>query len=186
MWKKVAIGVGAFVGALVVVLLIAILTRPSTYRVERSVTVGASPEAVYAQVTDFKKWAVWSPWGKLDPKMKTTFEGTPGAVGSVYTWNGNDDVGSGKMTIAALDPNKRVDIKLEFYKPFASTAGNGFLIVPAGKETKVTWFMDGNNDFMGKAFSLFMDMDKMIGADFEKGLGDMKKIVEATPSAAAM
>lgn len=178
MWKKIGIGAAA----LIVVLLLVIATRPSTYRVERSATIGAAPEAVYAQVSDFKKWEAWSPWGKLDPSMKTAYEGTQGTVGAVYAWTGNDQVGAGKMTVTAVDPNKRIDIKLEFIKPFASTAANGFVLAPAGKDTKVTWFMEGTNDFMGKAFTLFMDMDAMIGKDFEKGLADMKKVVEAAPA----
>lgn len=179
-WKKIGIGAAA----LVVVLLIVIATRPSTYHVERSATISAPPETVFAQVADFKKWDAWSPWSKLDPNMKTTFDGTQGTVGATYAWTGNDDVGEGKMTLTAVDPNKRVDIKLEFIKPFASTAQNGFKFEPAGKDTKVTWFMDGTNDFMGKAMCLVMDMDQMIGKDFEKGLADMKKVAEAAPAQA--
>ncbi len=178
MWKK--IGLGAL--AAIVVLLIVISTRPATYEVKRSTTISSGPEAVYAQVADFKNWKAWSPWDKLDPNQKTTYEGTQGTVGAGYTWNGNDDVGSGRMTVTAVDPNKRIDIKLEFIKPFESTAANGFLLEPAGKDTKVTWFMNGDNTFMGKAMSLFMNMDQMIGKDFEKGLADMKKVVESAPA----
>ncbi len=181
MWKKIGIGAAA----LIVVLLLVIVTRPSTYHVERSATISATPEVVYGHVSDFNKWGAWSPWSKLDPKMKITYGGTQGSVGATYAWVGNDDVGSGKMTMTGLDPSKRIDIKLEFFKPFESLAKNGFTFESAGKETKVTWFMDGTNDFMGKAFSLFMNMDKMIGADFEKGLADMKKVAEAAPTPAA-
>lgn len=169
--------------AAIVVLLIVISTRPSTYKVERVTTIAAAPEAVYAQVADFKNWRAWSPWDKLDPNMKTTYEGTPGTVGAGYSWTSeNDNVGSGRMTVTAVDPNKRIDIKLEFIKPFESTAANGFLLETAGKDTKVTWFMNGDNTFMGKAMSLFMNMDEMIGKDFEKGLADMKKAVESAPA----
>lgn len=181
MWKKVGIGVAALIG----VLLIVIATRPSTYHVERSITMSAPAEVVYAQVADFHKWEPWSPWAKLDPSMKVTYEGTQGAVGASYAWTGNDDVGAGKMTILAVEPNKRVDIDLQFIKPFESLAKNGFVFESAGKETKVTWHMDGTNNFMSKAMSLFMDMDKMIGNDFEKGLAAMKKVAEAAPAAPA-
>ena len=180
-WKKVGIGAAA----LIVVLLIVIVTRPDTYHVERSATISATPEVVYAQVSDFHKWNAWSPWDKLDPKMKTTFEGTQGTVGASYAWVGNDDVGEGKMTLTTVDPNKRIEINLQFIKPFESSAKNGFSFESAGKETKVTWFMDGTNNFMSKAMCLVMDMDKMIGKDFEKGLADLKKVAESAPAPAA-
>jgi len=181
--KKWAIRVGIGLAAVIVVLLILIATRPSTYRVERHATVAAPVDVVFAKVKDFRTWEAWSPWAKLDPQMKTKVDGTPGEVGSVYTWEGNDDVGSGRMTIAAIKPNERVDIKLEFLKPFESKADNGFTVEPAGKDTKITWFMAGENSFMGKAFSLVMDMDAMIGKDFENGLGSLKKVAEEAAKA---
>lgn len=180
-WKKIGIGAAAFI----VLLLIVIVTRPDTYHVERSATISAAPEVVYAQVADFRKWEPWSPWAKLDPKMKTTFEGTAGTVGSTYAWDGNDDVGAGKMTVLAIDPNKRVDMELHFIRPFEDTAKNGFTFEGTGKETKVTWYMDGKNNFMSKAMCLVMDMDKMIGKDFEKGLAAMKTVAESAPAPAA-
>jgi uncharacterized protein YndB with AHSA1/START domain len=180
-WKKIGIGAAA----LVVVLLIVIVTRPDTYHVERSTTISAPPEAIYAQAADFRKWNAWSPWDKLDPNMKRTFEGTQGTVGAGYGWVGNDDVGAGKMTITGIEPNKSIKIDLQFIKPFESLAKNAFAFESTGKETKVTWSMDGTNNFMSKAMCLFMDMHQMIGKDFEKGLADMKKIVEAAPVPAA-
>jgi uncharacterized protein YndB with AHSA1/START domain len=179
--KKVGIGIAAFIG----VLLIVVVTRPDTYHVERSTTISAPPSVVYAHVADFHKWDAWSPWAKLDPSMKVTYEGTQGTVGASYAWNGNDEVGSGKMTISAIEPNKRIAIDLQFLKPFESLAKNGFTFESTGKDTKVVWSMDGNNDFMSKFMSLFMSMEKMIGNDFEKGLADMKKVVEAAPAPAA-
>jgi len=181
--KKVAIRVGLGLVAVIVVLLIVIATRPSTYRVERHATIAAPADVVFARVKDFRTWNAWSPWSKLDPNMKTKFDGTPGEVGAVYAWEGNDEVGSGRMTITAIKPNERVDIKLEFLKPWESQAENGFTVEPAGKDTKITWFMAGKNDFMGKAFSLFVDMDAMIGKDFESGLAALKKGVEDAATA---
>jgi len=181
MWKK--IGIGAV--ALIVVLLIAISTRPDTYHVERSTTISAPPAVVYAQIADFHKWESWSPWDKMDPQMKRTYEGTQGTVGATYAWVGNDKVGAGKMTVAAIDPNKRLEIKLQFIKPFEDTAKNGFSLESAGNGTKVTWFMDGAHNFLSKAMCLVMDMDKRIGSDFEKGLADMKKVAETAPAPAA-
>jgi hypothetical protein len=183
MLKKTSVRVALGVVATLVVLLIVIATRPATYAVERSATVEAPVDVVFAQVKDFRKWEAWSPWAKRDPAMKTKFEGTQGEVGAVYSWEGNDETGSGRMTILALKPDERVDFKLEFIKPFESTANNGFKVEPAGTGTKITWFMSGDNTFMGKAFSLVMDMDAMIGKDFEQGLGDIKKIAEETAKA---
>ena len=183
MLKKTSVRVALGVAAALVVLLIVIATRPSTYKVERSATVAAPVDVVFAQVKDFRKWSAWSPWAKRDPQMKTKFEGNQGEVGAMYSWEGNDDTGSGKMTITALKPDERVDFKLEFFKPFESTANNGFTVEPDGAGTKITWFMGGDNTFMGKAFSLVMDMDAMIGKDFEQGLGDIKKIAEEAAKA---
>lgn len=181
MWKKIVGGLAA----LIVVFLIVVATRPDTYHVERSSTISAAPEAVYAYVADFRKWEAWSPWEKIDLKMKKTYEGTQGSVGASYAWEGNDEVGAGKMTVLTAEAGKRFEVDLHFIKPFESSAKNGFAFNSTGKETKVTWFMDGKNDFMGKAMCMFMDMDKMIGKDFEKGLADLKKVSESAPAPAA-
>lgn len=156
-----------------------VLMQPSDYSVTRSATMSAPAAATFEQVNDFHKWDAWSPWAKLDPAMKTTFDGPPAGVGSTYSWIGNGDVGEGKMTITESRPNEHVRIKLEFIKPFASTCDTVFTFKPDGDQTAVTWTMSGHNEFIGKAFCLFMNMDKMIGSDFEKGLADMKKTVEA-------
>src|SRR5205085_450764 len=135
--------------------------------------IAAPPAVVQAQIADFHRWDAWSPWAKLDPAMKTTFEGTPGAVGSSYAWTGNDKVGEGRMTLTGVDPGV-VTIKLDFVKPFASTSTSTFQLVPRTSGTEVTWAMEGRNNFVAKAFTMVMDMDKMIGGDFEKGLAQMK------------
>jgi hypothetical protein len=183
MGKAQKIGIG--IAAVIVVFLIVVVTRPSTYHVERSKVISAPATVVYGHIADFRKWESWSPWEKLDPQMKKTYEGTPGTVGSAYSWDGKGDAGAGTMTVKMVDPNKRLDIKLEFVKPFESVAKTGFILETAGNQTKVSWFIDGDNDFMGKIMSLFMDMDKMIGKDFEKGLDEMKKISESAPAPAA-
>jgi uncharacterized protein YndB with AHSA1/START domain len=166
--------------AVVVILVVAVagiggaaLRQPDTYRVERSVSMAVPPEAAYQQVADFHAWDRWSPWAKLDPAMKTEFGGAAGQPGSTYAWIGNDKVGEGRMTITEVVPPSRVAIKLEFIKPFASVADTTFTFAPSGGGTKVTWAMGGKNDFMGKVMCVFMDMDKMIGKDFEKGLAQL-------------
>jgi uncharacterized protein YndB with AHSA1/START domain len=181
MLKKVLIGVAAVVVLFVVI----VATRPATFHVERSTMVSAPPEAVFAQVNDFHAWPNWSPWEKMDPGLKRTYAGAPSGQGSVYEWAGNDKVGEGRMTIEKSDKPSLVSIKLEFLKPFAATNTATFAFTPAAEGTKVTWAMDGSNNFMSKAFQLFMDMDQMIGKDFEQGLASMKTVAEAAAKASA-
>ncbi|MBI5070031.1 MAG: SRPBCC family protein [Deltaproteobacteria bacterium] len=180
MLKKVLLVVAAIVAVLVAV----IATRPAGYQVERSATVAAPPEVVYAQVADFGRWAQWSPWAKLDPGMKTTLTGAPGSVGHGYAWVGNDKVGEGRMTITEAAPGSRVAIKLEFLKPMEAVSPTTFTFAPDGAGTRVSWKMVGTNNFMGKAMSLFMDFEKMIGGDFEKGLSQLRAAAEAEARAA--
>ncbi len=117
--------------------------------------------------------------------MKTTYGGPVAAAGSSYAWSGNDKVGEGRMTIVEAKPGERVRIRLEFIKPFASTSSTEFEFAPKGGGTQTTWTMVGHNEFVGKAFSVFMNMDKMIGNDFEKGLSQLKAVAEAAAPAAA-
>jgi uncharacterized protein YndB with AHSA1/START domain len=175
----------AVVVVIVLVLLAVISSRPATYHIERSTTIPAAPEAVYAHLADFHQWDAWSPWAKIDPQMKTTYSGASSGTGSVYEWTGNDKVGQGRMTILDAQPSSKVAIKLEFIKPFASTCSTAFALAPEAGGTRVTWTMDGNNNFMGKAFSLFMNMDKSIGGDFARGLQQLGAAVAASPSTPA-
>ena len=141
--------------------------------------MAAPPAEVFAHVNDFHKWADWSPWEKLDPAMKKTFSGAASGPGSVYEWTGNDQVGTGRMTLTDSTPSDLIRIKLEFLKPFEATNNTEFIFKPEGAGTKVTWNMAGNNNFMAKAAGLFMNMEKMVGGDFEKGLAQLKTTVEA-------
>jgi len=166
--------------AVIVVGLAAIVAlQPSDYRVTRSTTIAAPAPAVFQQVNDFRKWQAWNPWGKIDPAMKQTYEGAPAGTGAIYAWAGNDEVGEGRMTIVESRPNELVRIKLPFLKPFAATATTDFTFKPEGNQTAVTWSMAGEKNFTAKAVHLFMDMDKMIGGQFEKGLADMKAAAES-------
>jgi hypothetical protein len=174
MLKKILIGVGAVLA----LLLIAISLQPATFHIERSLTMAAPPEAVRAQVNDFHAWNGWSPWEKLDPALQRSFDGAPSGVGAKYAWVGNKEVGEGRMTIEQSDPSKVV-IKLEFLKPFTATNTTTFTFAASAEGTKTTWAMDGNNNFISKAFHLVMDPDKMVGRDFERGLAAMKSAAEA-------
>jgi uncharacterized protein YndB with AHSA1/START domain len=166
---------------IVVVFVVIVALQPAEFRVVRSTTISAPPQAVFAQVNDFHKWEAWNPWGKIDPAMKQTYEGVPAGVGAIYAWTGNNEVGEGRMTITESRPSDLVRVKLEFFKPFAATNTAEFTFKPEGNQTAVTWSMFGQNNFMAKAIHLFMNMDKMIGGQFEKGLASMKSVVEAAP-----
>jgi hypothetical protein len=168
--------------ALIVVVLVAVVARrPSEFRIERTTVIAAPASAVFAQVNDFHRWGAWNPWGKLDPDMKQTYEGARSGVGAAYTWTGNRHVGEGRMTITESRPNELIRVRLEFLKPFANTATAEFTLRPQGSDTAVTWSMTGTNNFMAKAFHLVMNMDRMIGGQFDKGLADMKAAVESSP-----
>ena len=177
MIKKILIGLAV----ILVILVLVIALQPATYQVERSANIAAPAAAVFAQVNDFHKWNAWSPWAKIDPAMKQTFAGAPAGTGAVYTWAGNKAVGAGRMEITESQPSNLIKIKLEFLEPFAATSTTEFTFTPQGNQTAVKWKMSGENNFMAKAFSFFMNMDKMIGGDFEKGLAQMKAAAEAAP-----
>jgi uncharacterized protein YndB with AHSA1/START domain len=176
-FKKILIGVAVIVAVFVGVVAI----QPSEFRIARTATISAPAAVVFAQVNDFHKWEAWSPWEKLDPTMKKTFEGAAAGSGAIYSWAGNSEVGEGRMAITESRPNELIGIKLEFLKPFAATNTTEFAFKPEGDQTAVTWSMFGKNNFMSKAFGLFMNMDKMIGADFETGLAQLKMVAEAAP-----
>jgi uncharacterized protein YndB with AHSA1/START domain len=179
MIKKIILGI--VIGLLLLVggFAVVVAMQPAHYRVTRSGTIAAPPEAVFSQINDFHKWEAWSPWAKLDPDIKETFEGPSSGTGAKFSWTGNDKVGEGRMTILESEPNKLIKINLEFIRPFESKCLTIFTFTPKGDQTEVTWTMEGENNFVGKAFCLFMDMDKMVGGDFEKGLASMKSTVEA-------
>ena len=176
MLKKILIAVAV----IVVVLAVIVVLQPSEFRVARSATISAPAPTVFAQVNDFHKWQAWNPWGKIDPAMKQTYEGAPAGTGAIYTWAGNNEVGEGRMTIIESRPSELIRVKLEFFKPFAATNTAEFTFKPEANQTAVTWSMFGDKNFMAKAIHLFMHMDKMIGGQFEKGLAEMKSVVEGS------
>lgn len=163
---------------IVVLFVIVVALQPANFSVTRSATINAPPGIVFDQVNDFHKWAAWSPWEKLDPAMKKTFGGPALGEGATYAWEGNDQVGQGRMTISEAKSPLHVGIKLEFMKPFAATNPTTFDFAAAGATTTVTWTMRGENNFVGKAMCLFVNMDKMVGGDFERGLAAMKSVSE--------
>lgn len=177
--KKVVLALLVVLLVGIVGLLVAASLQPAEYRVERSVVIDAPPSEVYAVITDFTRYGEWSPWEKLDPALKKTVTGKPGEVGSRYVWEGNDQVGQGSMTVTGAVPDERVDIKLEFLKPFEATSTTSWVLVPEGDSTRMTWAMEGRNEgVVAKLFAMLMDMEQMIGKDFEQGLANLKRVCE--------
>jgi hypothetical protein len=176
LWKILIALVVIVVGLVAVIAL-----QPARYRVSRSTTIAAPAPVVFAQVNDFHRWTAWSPWEKIDPAMKRTYEGPPAGVGASYTWVGSGEVGEGRMTIVESRPSDLIQVKLEFVKPFAGTSVAEFTFKPEGDRTLVTWSMTGDKNFIAKAIHLVMSMDRMIGDQFEKGLAAMKTVAEAAP-----
>lgn len=171
--------------AIAIVLFIGyVATRPSQVRVARSASVNAPAAVIYRQVADFHRWEAWSPWEKLDPAMKKTYSGPESGTGASYAWAGNSKVGEGKMAILDAEPGRRVEIRLEFIRPFASLSQTEFSFAPKGEATEVTWAMAGDSNFVAKVFGVFMNMDKAIGGDFERGLASLKAVSEAQKDAA--
>lgn len=174
MLKKIAIGILA----VVVIILGLALAQPNSYSVSRSIVIKAPAEKIYPLISDFHQWGAWSPWENLDPNMKRTFTGAASGAGAVYSWEGNDAVGAGRMEITGAQPPSKIDIKLDFLKPIASQNNTVFVLKPQGDRTDVVWTMSGPSSFMTKLMGVFVSMDKMIGPDFEKGLASMKAAAE--------
>ena len=169
--------------ALAILVLIAVIlgyaaTKPDTFRVERTTSIKASPEKIFPLISDFRQWTAWSPWEKKDPAMKRTHSGAPAGKGAAYAWEGNSEVGAGRMEIVESTPTSKVGIKLDFIKPFEGHNVADFNLVPKGETTNVTWTMSGPRPFIAKVMSVFMDIDTMIGKDFEVGLANMKIVAE--------
>lgn len=169
---------------LLVVFLIVVATRPAAFSITRTTTIARPVTSVYPHVNDLRKWQAWSPWAKKDPDARTTYSGPIEGPGSSMQWEGNREVGEGTMTIVNSTPSQQVELRLDFKKPFEATHDAVLSFSEADGQTTVRWTMTGNNGFMGKAVSLFIDCDSMVGGDFEKGLASLKSIVESGSSMA--
>ena len=174
MVKKIALGLLAAI----LLLLAFALTRPDTFRVERSTSIKAPPAKVFALLNDFHAFPSWSPWQHLDPTMGTTHSGAPSGPGAVYTWKGNSEVGEGRMEILKTVPDTQVTVQLDFIAPFAARNVSEYTLAVQGDTTTVTWAMYGPNAYINKLMSVFVSMDSMIGKDFELGLRQLKAAAE--------
>ncbi len=167
--------------AIVLTLFLAILLQPADFHLERSATMVAPPAAVFAQINDFHKWQKWSPWRELDPNAKETIEGAPSGTGAVFKWSGNDSIGEGSLTILESKHSEFIKIRFDFVRPRPDTATIEFRLKPQDDRTIVTWIMTGERDLLGKAICSVLSMEKMVGGSYEKGLANIKAIVEAPP-----
>jgi hypothetical protein len=159
-------------------------SQPGDFRIERSALIAAPPAVVFRNLEDFHRWGAWSPWEKLDPRMERTFEGPATGVGSSYAWRGNSKAGAGRMTVTLDRPPERLDIRLEFTAPMEATNQVEFDVSPHVADlTEVRWSMQGTRNFVQKAFALVVDVDAMVGGDFDRGLEALKSVCEAEAAA---
>lgn len=163
---------------LMVVLVTIIIVQPSEYRVSRTLSMAAPAPDIFAQINDFHRWEAWSPWAKLDPAAKASFEGSTAGKGAIFAWSGNSKVGEGRMTLIESVPTDLVRVRTDFVKPFVGSSYSEFVLRPQDNGAAVSWTIFGENDFIGKAMCLVISMDKMLGGEMEKGLASIKGLVE--------
>jgi hypothetical protein len=167
-----------FIAIVIIALLVMASRRPDEFSVVRSIDLHASPNRIFAQINDFKSWAAWSPWEKLDPDMNRSFSGAMSGEGAKYAWVGNKKVGEGSMEITRSVPSSNMQLDLHFLKPFKADNVTEFTLMPKGDVTNLKWEMRGRTPFMFKVMHMFFNMDKMVGKDFDAGLANLKAIVE--------
>ena len=175
---KLAGIVAAILLVAVAVVLVLAAMKPDTFRVERTATIKAPPEKIFPFINDFRAWPSWSPYEKKDPAMRRTLSGAAAGKGAVYEWEGDRNVGSGRIEIADAMPPSKVTIKLDMIKPFPTHNIVNFILEPKGQSTNVTWAMQGPVPFMAKIVHVIFNMDRMVGGDFEAGLANLKAIAE--------
>mgnify|MGYP002781037843 FL=1 len=164
---------------IVIILAIIIMTRPDTFRIERSTLINAPAATVFPLVEDFHQWRGWSPFEEIDPTLTRTYEGADHGVGAVYKWSGNNKAGEGRMEIIESVPSSHVRVSQQFTRPFKMDSTVEFLLEQEGEASRITWAMFGKNQLMSKIFGLFVNMDKMLGKDFDKGLNRLKALAES-------
>ncbi len=174
MLKVIAVVLLLVIGAL----LIYAATKPDSFRIERSTTIKAPPDKVFALINDFHQWEAWSPWEKIDPALKRTYSGAASGVGAVYEWAGNKDIGQGRMEITESTASSKVALKLDFVTPFEAHNFVDFTLTPQGDSTKVTQAMYGPSPYVSKLMTIFFSMEKLVGSKYEEGLANLKALAE--------
>src|SRR6195256_4374875 len=181
MFEIIAI-IAVVLAIVIAIVLILAATKPNTFSVRRATTVKAPPERIFALIKDFHQWGSWSPYETKDPAMKRSFSGAADGEGAVYGWEGNKNVGSGRMEVLDTSMPSKIVIKLDFFTPFEGHNTAEFTMLPQGDATNaatnVTWLMHGPAPFMSKLMQIFINLDNMIGRDFEVGLANLKRLTE--------
>ncbi len=171
--------IAAIIIAVIILAILALAAmRPNEFSLQRSAEYHASPDRIFTELNDFKNWTHWSPWEGMDPNLQRSYSGARSGKGAKYAWVGNKKVGEGNMEITSSTPGTAIQLDLNFLKPFKASNVTQFTIVPAGQTTKLIWEMRGPTPFMMKIMGLFMNFDKMVGKDFERGLANLKSVVE--------
>lgn len=179
MIKKVSLIGGTLIAAAVVIILVLAATKPDNFRIERTVRIMAPPEKIVGLIENLRGWSAWSPWEKIDPNLKRSFSGAERGVGAIYEWQGNSDVGKGRMEILDSSGPSRVIIKLDFLEPFEAHNTAEFILRTEGTATDLTWAMHGPAPLLSRVMHVFYDMDRMVGDQFEIGLGNLKALAES-------
>jgi len=177
MFEIIAI-IAIVIAIAIAIILILAATKPDTLRVQRAITVKAPAEKIFPLINDFHQWRSWSPYEDRDPALKRTYSGAESGKGAVYAWEGNNNVGSGRMEILETSVPSKIRIKLDFFKPFEGHNTAEFTMLPQGDATSVTWLMQGPARFVTRVMQVFINLDNMIGKDFEVGLANLKKLTE--------
>jgi hypothetical protein len=177
MFEIIAIIAIVLAVAIAIVLILA-ATKPDGFSVQRAATMKATPEKIFSLINDFHRWGTWSPWENKDPGMKRSYSGADSGRGAIYAWDGNKNVGSGRMEILDASSPSKIVIKLDFFTPFEAHNTAEFTMLPQGDATNLAWVMHGPASFISKLMQVFMNLDKMIGKDFEIGLANLKRLTE--------
>jgi hypothetical protein len=175
---EIVVIVAIVLAVVLAIVLILAATKPDTFRVQRAATVNAAAEKIFPLINDFHRWGAWSPYETRDSGMKRSYSGAESGVGAVYGWDGNNNVGSGRMEILNASAPSKIVIKLDFLKPFEAHNIAEFTMLPQADATNVTWAMHGPSSLMSRLMQVFIDLDGMIGKDFEAGLANLKRLTE--------
>jgi uncharacterized protein YndB with AHSA1/START domain len=178
MTKTILITLAALLGIAIGAVLVMAARKPDNFQIQRAATIKAPPEAIFAYLNDFRKWVAWSPWEKKDPNLKRSYAGAASGVGAAYSWEGDKNVGAGGMKITESSPPSKLALNLDFTRPFEAHNIVEFTLVPQAGSTHLTWSMRGPTPFMAKIIHVFMNMDRMVGRDFEAGLASLKAAAE--------
>ena len=181
MFEIIAIIAVVLAIAIAVVLILA-ASKPATFSVERTIGIKTSPERIFPLINDFHQWVSWSPYENKDPAMKRSYSGPDSGKGAVYGWDGNSNVGSGRMEILETSAPAKIVIKLDFFRPFEGHNTAEFTMLPQGDATNVTWVMHGPASLMSRLMQVFINLDRMVGKDFETGLANLKRLAENQPT----